>query len=56
MSNNTIEKSFVIEFGKEVHTVFQDAGQKLANCVRTVRNVKAKEYVFQIYGKGEASD
>lgn len=56
MSNNTIEKSFVIEFGKEVHTVFQDAGQKLANCVRTVRNVKAKEYVFQIYGKGEAAD
>lgn len=55
MSNNTIEKSFIIEFGKEVHTVFQDAGQKLANCVRTVRGVKAKEYVFQIYGKGEAS-
>ena len=46
MSNNTIEKSFVIEFGKEVHTVFQDAGQKLANCVRTVRNVKAKEKSF----------
>jgi hypothetical protein len=56
MSNNTIENSFVIEFGKEVHTVFQDQGQKLANTVRTVRGVKAKEYVFQIYGKGEATD
>ena len=56
MSNSTITNSFVIEFGKEVHTVFQDAGQKLANVVRTVRGVKAKEYVFQIYGKGEATD
>lgn len=56
MSNATITNSFVIEFGKEVHTVFQDAGQRLANVVRTVRGVKAKEYVFQIYGKGEATD
>lgn len=55
MSDN-ITKSFIVEYGTEVHVVFQDKGKKLSNCVRTVNNVQGKSHVFQIFGKGEATE
>ena len=52
---NTINLSFVKQFEREVHHVFQQMGSKWKNTVRTKTNIVGESTTFQKIGKGTTS-
>ncbi len=53
---NTIDIAFITQYLAEAHVAYQQFGSKISNTVRRKRIVPGEAAVFQVYGKGTATD